>query len=272
RLRALLAVGVPIGVSGVLVIGYARVDQVIVYAIAGSRPAGLYSAVYNVLDQSHFVPLSILTTLAPIIAASFAVDRERMFRVVRLAAELMAVGSFGALAFAIAASSDVVTLIFGAGYRSAAPALPVLGGAFVFICFGYINGNLLTVLGLQRRLLGVSLAALVFNVAGNLVLVPAVGFMGAAWMTLLTEMLVCALSVRLILRALERPLPWSWRIFRTAMASLLLLSVLLAVKALGAPLLALVATACVAYPALLSGLRALELADVRVLLRRETLA
>lgn len=267
-LRPLLSIGIALGISGMLVIGYARIDQLIVYTIAGSRSAGLYSAVYGILEQAHFVPISILTTLGPVIAASWKLDRERMLHVVGLAAELMSVGSFGALAFAIAASTQIVTLIFGPAFRAAAPALPVLGAAFVFICFGYINGNLLTVLGLQRRLLRVSLAALVLNVVGNLIFVPAFGFMGAAWMTLLTEMLVCGLSLRLILTKLERPLPWSWRIVRTALAAALLTGGLIVLRELGASLAELTAAACLAYPALLFGLRALEVDDVRALLRR----
>ena len=268
RLRPLLQVGIPLGVSGVLVIGYARVDQLIVYTLAGSRPAGLYSAVYGVLEQAHFVPISIMTTLGPVIAASWAADRARMLRIVGVATELMTVGSLGALAFAIAASTQVVTLVFGPSFRAAAPALPVLGAAFVFICYGYINGNLLAVLGLQRRLLRVSLAALVCNIAGNLVLVPAFGFMGAAWMTLLTEVLVCALSLRLILGALGRRLPWSAKIARTVLAAGLLTGGLLALRAAGASLAELVAAACVVYPTLLFGLRALALDDVRALVRR----
>ena len=90
----------PIGISGLMIIAYARIDQVIVFAIAGSNAAGLYEAVYNVLDQSHFVPFSILTTLAPVMAAAWPADRARMLRAARLTAELLAIASFGGLAFA----------------------------------------------------------------------------------------------------------------------------------------------------------------------------
>jgi len=272
QLRQLIRVGIPLGLSGALIISYARIDQVIVYWIAGSRSAGLYAAVYGMLDSSHFVPISILTTLTPIIAASWAVDRARMLRVVRLAAELLAVGSFGALAFAVAAATPVVLLIFGPEYVSAAPALPVLGGAFVFICYGYLNGSLLTVMGLQQRLLRISLLALVVNVAGNLAFVPAFGFMGAAWMTLVTEVVVFGLSLRVILHNLELPLPSPGRIPRTLLAALLLGAGLTLLREVDASLAVLVPVACIVYPALLLGLGAVNLDDVRVLLRRAELA
>src|SRR5271166_3915514 len=201
-----------------------------------------------------------------------AVDRARMLRVVRLAAELLAVGSFGALAFAVAAATPVVLLIFGPEYVSAAPALPVLGGAFVFICYGYLNGSLLTVMGLQQRLLRISLLALVVNVAGNLAFVPAFGFMGAAWMTLVTEVVVFGLSLRVILHNLELPLPSPGRIPRTLLAALLLGAGLTLLREVDASLAVLVPVACIVYPALLLGLGAVNLDDVRVLLRRAELA
>ena len=268
RLRSLVTVGIPLGISGVLILAYARIDQVIVFQASGARAAGLYGAVYGVLDQSHFVPISVLTTLTPVIAASWPGDRERMFRAVRQGAELLTVASLGALAFSIAAATPVVRLVFGAQFTAAAPALPVLTAAFVFICFGYLNGSLLAVLGLQGRLLRISLWALAFNIAGNLILVPAFGFMAAAWMTLVTELLVCALSLRAVLGRLEMGLPALGRVGRTALAALLLGGALAGLRAAALPLGGLVPVACVLYPGLLFGLRAIVLSDLTVLVRR----
>lgn len=266
--RQLIRVSLPIGVSGLLIIAYARIDQVIVFTVSGSRPAGLYGAVYNILDQSHFVPISIMTTLSPVLAAAWPNDPARLLRTARLTAELLAIASFGALAFAIPAASQVVRLIFGEQFVSAAPALPVLGGAFVLICFGYLNGNLLVVLGLQNKLMKISLLALVVNLVGNGILVPLVGYMGAAAMTLVTEAVVCVASLRLIATRLEIGLPRPGRMLRTAAAAVVLGLGLGALRIGGASLWVLVAVACAGYPALLFSLRALELDDVRLVLRR----
>jgi O-antigen/teichoic acid export membrane protein len=269
RLGVLIRHGMPIGISGVLVIAYARIDQLIVFSLRGSRPAGLYSSVYNVLEQSHFVPVSMLTTLAPVLAASWPANRERFFRTTRLSAELLAVASFGALAFASVAATPLIRLFYGRDFLAAAAALPILGGAFVFICFGYLNDNLLVILGLQRRRLLISLVALVVNVIGNFILIPIDGFMGAAWMTLATEAVVWSASLWMILHELEMPLPAPGRLGRTALAAILLAAGLDGARLLGAPLAVLVALSCLCYPALLLGLRALTLTEVRVALGRE---
>jgi O-antigen/teichoic acid export membrane protein len=268
RLRPLLKLGLPLGVAGVLVISYARIDQVIVFAVAGSRQAGLYGAVYNILEQSHFVPISILTTLSPVLSAAWPADRARLLRTARLTAELLAIASFGALAFAIVAAGPVVRLIFGAEFSAAAPALPVLGGAFLLICFGYLNGNLMVVLGLQQRLLRISLLALVVNLLGNAILVPLVGFMGAAAMTIVTEVVVLLATTKEIVGKLEIGLPKVGRIGNTAAAATVLGGALGLLRFAGAPLGALIVAACVLYPALLFALRAFGPADARLVLRR----
>ena len=86
----LLRAAAPVGASGMLIIASGRIDQVIVFEMLGSRSAGYYGSAYNLLNQAHFVPMSILATLAPVIAAAWPADRDRMLRVVRLAAEMMA--------------------------------------------------------------------------------------------------------------------------------------------------------------------------------------
>jgi O-antigen/teichoic acid export membrane protein len=268
RLRELARIAVPLGLSGALIMSYARIDQIFVFTIAGSRQAGLYGSVYNILDQSHFVPISILTTLSPVLAAAWPGDRARLLRTARLTGELLSIASFGGLAFAIVASGPVVRLIFGAEFSSAAPALPVLGAAFVLICFGYLNGNLLLVLGMQKKLLRVSLIALVVNLIGNAILVPLVGFMGAAAMTVVTELVVFCCTSVLISRRLELGRPRVGRLARTALAALLMGIGLALLRLASAPLAALIAFACVAYPTLLFSMRVLGADDIRVLIKR----
>jgi O-antigen/teichoic acid export membrane protein len=127
-------------------------------------------------------------------------------------------------------------------------------------------------MGMQSRLVRVSLLALAVNLIGNLLLVPVYGFMAAAWMTLATEVVVFACTSMLILRRLQLGRPHIGRLGRTVLAAALLGGELAVLRALGAPLGVLIASACVSYPALLFGLGALSLDDVRVVIGRERLA
>lgn len=265
----LVRVGTPVGLSGLLVLAYARIDQVLVFEIAGSREAGLYGAVYRLLESAHFIPGSLLTTLAPLMAAAWPRDPERLLRLARASVEYLAMGSLGFLVFAALTAEPVVRFLFGPEFAPAAPALPVLGAAFVVISFGYLTDNLILVLGRQRRLIPIAFGGLVLNVAANLALIPRYGFMGAAWATLATELFVELLGIVVVMRALGLRRLRVGRIGRIVTAAALFAAYLGTLRLVGAPLGVLVAAALLVYPGLLFALRALDVDEVRsVLLTR----
>jgi O-antigen/teichoic acid export membrane protein len=267
-IKRLVRVGAPLGVSTVLIVAYARIDQIIVFEQVGAQAAGFYGAAYRILEQAHFVPGAVITTIAPILAALWPADRERMLRIATLATELLAIGALGGLAFAIVGADPFMRLIFGDEFAPAADALPVLAGAFVFISFGYLVANLLLVVGLATRQIVTGLVALVFNVVGNLILVPKYGFMAAAWMTLATEAVVVGLGTVFLVRRVGTAQLSVGRLPRIVLAAAALLGGLEGVDALGGGLLALVLVALVLYPALLLALRAVSVAEVRDLAAR----
>lgn len=268
HLARLLREGFTVGVSGVFVLFYGRIDQLLVFQIRGSHQAGLYGSVYGILEQTQFVPISIITAIGPVLAAAWPGNRERLLRASVACAEALGIVSFGALAFATVAAVPLVRLVFGRAFEPAAPALPVLAGAMVLISFNYISDNLIVVTGRQRGRLIVSIVALVVNVGGNLILIPAVGFMGAAWMTLVTEAVVFGGGLWIVGRKLELRRPPTGRLGRTLLCALALAALLEGVQALGGSLLALAIVAVVVYPALLFAGRATSPAELRTLLGR----
>lgn len=266
-LRPLTAAGIPVAISGLLILAYARIDQVLVYELAGAREAGLYAAAYRILEQSHFLPLAVATTFLPLVAAAHGADIARARRMTQHVINYMAVGSLPAFAFTLVASEQVIRLLFGDAFVPAAPALPVLMGAFVVICFGYLSGNLVIVLGLQRRFLRYALVALVFNVALNLVLIPPYGFLAAAWVTLATEILVVGLTMTMVLRALGH-VPRLDRVARAVAATVGMTLAVWAARELGAGIAVLLLVGGVSYGALVVLLGALTVGDLRALAAR----
>lgn len=263
-LRTLTAAGIPVAISGLLILAYARIDQVLVYELAGAREAGLYAAAYRILEQSHFVPLAVATTFLPLVAAAHGADIARARRMTQLVINYMAVGSFPAVGFTLVASEQVIGLLFGDAFLAAAPALPILMGAFVVICFGYLSGNLVIVLGLQRRFLRYAVVALVFNVALNVILIPPYGFLAAAWITLGTEVVVVGLTMTMVMRELQH-VPGLDRVARAAAATAGMTLAVWGARELGAEIVVLLLVGGVAYGALVVLLGALTVKDLRAL-------
>lgn len=269
--KPMLRVGAVLGAAGIIVTAYVRLDQVLVLTFAGSRQAGLYAAAYRILDQAQFVPGSVMATLFPLIAAAYPANLPRVRRLLQTSADYLSMGSLGAVAFTVVTAKSVMVLLFGAGFAAAGSALPVLMGAFVSISFGYLVGNMVVILGLQRRYLAYATVGLIVNVILNVALIPPFGFQAAAWVTLVTEFTVMSLSMRSVLRALEMRPEWD-RLRRVALAAAAMAGAVALAQSGGLPLGVLVALAAALYVGLLFALGALRAADVSGFLRREPVA
>ena len=194
----LLRQGLPVGIGGLLTLGYGYVDQVIVFEVAGVRDAGLYGAVYRIYERVQFLPAAIMTTLFPLFVTARDHDPERVRRLFHTAVDYLVLTSLPAFTITLAGAEPITRLLFGADFADAAPALPLLMATFVVVSLGYLTGYLIVAYNLQRRFLLIAIGALVFNVATNLALVPSYGFMAAAWLTLATEVVVMSLSMWIV--------------------------------------------------------------------------
>jgi O-antigen/teichoic acid export membrane protein len=265
RWAPLVRVGAAVGLAGLLTLAYARIDQLIVYELAPHRTdAGLYAGIYRILDTGSFVPGAVMTTLFPLVAAAVPRDMDRARRLVQSALDYLAMVSLPVLAFSLVGAKPLLRFLLGADFVPAAGALPILMGAYVAICWGYVAGNMVIVLGLQRRFIRYAVVGLALNVALNLALVPSYGYRAAAWVTLVTELTVIGLSIRAVLGEMKLR-PRLARLARVVAVAALLVAVLLALRSAGAGLAVLVGATAALYPALLVASRALDLAEVRAL-------
>lgn len=267
--RPLLRVGVVTGAAGILVTLYVRLDQVLVLQLAGSRQAGLYGAAYRLLDQIQFIPISMMTTLFPLIAASYRSRPEQARSLLQTAGEYLTMASLPILAFTIVAASPIMTRLFGPEFAAAAPALPVLAGVFVLISFGYLAGNMVVILELQRRFLRFAAVGLAINALLNIAFIPSFGFLAAAWITLATEVVVMTLGMRAVLGALAMR-PRFGRLLRILLAALIMGLTTWLARVAGAPLGGLVVVSAVGYLSCLLLLRVIKVGEVLALLRKDT--
>jgi len=263
----LIGVGISVGIASTLTFAYGRVDQLLVYELA-PNPAdvGVYAAMYKILDNAGFVPIALMTTLFPIMAGLYPAQPERLRRIMQTAIDYLTMISLGALALTIAAAGPIVELLFGPDYASGAAILPILIAAFVPICIGNVAGNMVTATDLQRRYIWYAGLGLLVNMPLNLLLIPRYGIKAAAWITLLTELVVVSFALAAVLRRIEMRLALR-RIVAAAFAAAAAGLAVWALRQVGAGVVLLIAAMAVLYPLLLLALRALDLDELRGLLR-----
>jgi O-antigen/teichoic acid export membrane protein len=263
----LLGIGISVGIASTLTYAYGRVDQILVYELAhNSVDVGIYAAMYKILDNAGFVPMAVMTTLFPIMAGLFPADPPRLRRMMQIAIDYLTIVALGALALTIVAAEPIVELLYGSGYVSGAPVLTILIAAFIPICIGNVAGNMIVAMNRQKRYIWFAALGLAVNVPLNLVLIPRYGIEAAAWITLLTEVLVVSLSLVTVLRTIEMRLSLR-HVGLAVLAAAGSALALWGLRQAGAGAVVLVLAMAALYPALLVAVGALDLDELRRLLR-----
>jgi O-antigen/teichoic acid export membrane protein len=94
----------------------------------------------------------------------------------------------------------IIRVLSGNDFGASVMVLRILLIAMVFAYLGHLVGFTLIALGKQKQVLVVGLVSLIVNIGGNLLLIPSFGINGAAWVTVLTEMVAAVLMTVMLAR------------------------------------------------------------------------
>lgn len=264
--RPLLRSALPLGLAGLCVTAYYKIDGIILFQLKGAEQTALYAAAYRFLDVLQLFPAAVLTILLPLLASLGRTgDVRRSERSVQAALVVLGLVALPIVVGGALLSSRIVVLVYGHDFRGAGPLLAILLPAFLSICMGYVFTAILIAARHMWPYTAVAIGAAVANVAANLVLIPHFGAKGAAWITLATEFPVMTSITVLARRRMAVPLPWG-RWLRTALATGAMALAIVAVHALPLGVVMGVAVAVFVGAGLLLG--AVRADDVRQLLSR----
>jgi O-antigen/teichoic acid export membrane protein len=258
---AVLRVSLPLGVAGVLMALYFRIDIVILARLQPAADVGQYGAAYRFLEVFTVVPAIAMSVLAPVLARSVVEGAAVLQRRYAQAVHLVAVLSLGVAVVGAMTAWRVLPALPGFdAFDGGGVALSILAPAAGLILVGTVVQGTLVSGHLQRYLLRLSAIGLGCNVALNVALIPRFSYLGAAAATTVTEAVLVALSIREVRRRLG--LRWPAQRLVPAAAAGGASAVVLAAGYLVNPFLQLGAGA-VTYAAVTFLAGALRRADVR---------
>lgn len=187
--KTALRTSFPIFLATAAFVAYFRIDVVMLDQMKGDREVGLYSAAYNFVYPTAFLPILFVAALFPSLSR---LARQRWeLRETYLRVTLILLVYAIAVPAVIIGTRDALYLgLFGGQYKDSVSVLPVLVGAACLYYFSHFNYFVLYAQRRDRTVLTVTVASVAVNVALNLVLIPRFGMHGAAVGTLLTEVFV----------------------------------------------------------------------------------
>ncbi|MBE9037026.1 flippase [aff. Roholtiella sp. LEGE 12411] len=185
--KALLKDSWPLILSGVTIMIYMKIDQIMLGQMIGNNAVGIYSAASRISEVWYFIPTAMVSSVSPTIFAakqtSEAVYYQRLKQLLRLMA-LISVAIALPMSFL---SQSIIMLLFGDGYAASGQILAIHIWSSFFVFMGmatspwFISENL-THLSLVRNFIGA-----IINVLLNLLLIPKYGGIGAAIATVISQ-------------------------------------------------------------------------------------
>jgi O-antigen/teichoic acid export membrane protein len=184
--------GLPLGLAGLFVLAYYKVDGILLFHYKGPATSGMYAAGYRFLDALQFIPATLIVVLNPLMSRIWAAPATTRWRrdLPRIAFTLLACASGVVCVGGVILSGPITSLIYGARYSGAAPLLSILMLSFPAICLGWFFGTMLITGDRLRPYLVVTLTAAALNLGANVALLPRFGASAAAWTTVGTEWFV----------------------------------------------------------------------------------
>ncbi|MEX0878067.1 MAG: flippase [Candidatus Spechtbacterales bacterium] len=188
----------PIAASLLFTLLYFKADTILLSIMKTQEDVGIYSAAYKVLETLIFFPAAFMGLMLPVLSRYAKNNKEKLSLVMSQLLKLITVGAFPVVVGGALTATTVVYFIGGADFLASALPLQILFLATGVIFFGTLFGNTVIALGLQRKAMWAYFAGFVFNFAANIVVIPQYSYIGTAWTTVFTEILVTTYLVFIV--------------------------------------------------------------------------
>ena len=177
----------PLILSGLAIMVYMRIDQIMIGQMLGDNEVGLFSAAVRMSEVWYFIPTAIASSVFPAIIRTKKHSEVLYYQRLQKLFDLMVVLAL-VVAVPLTFLSDwVVFFLFGENYREASVvlAIHVWGGVFVFL--GVASNQWFLAENLQNLAFYRTLLGAILNIGANLILIPMFGIAGAAASTLVSQ-------------------------------------------------------------------------------------
>ena len=185
----------PIGIVFILNNLFFKIDTLLLFAIKGAAPVGIYSVAYKVLEVTIFAGAYFAASLKPALSQNIINNKDGVASIVGKSVIVMLLLAMPITILSIVFSKDIIVFLSNNDFISGSKALVILSLTLPFVYLDALLGEIL-IAGDQRKLL-VKIAAFIlsFNLILNLILIPRYSFIGAAYVTLISEIILMIVNI-----------------------------------------------------------------------------
>jgi len=176
----------PLILSGLVIMLYMRIDQVMIKEMLGNEEVGQYAAAVRISEAWYFIPVVITQALFPaILSAKKQGERLYYYRLQQLYDLVFWIAIAVALPMTFI-SDFIIILLYGTEYHMSGMVLSIHIWAGIFVSLGVASSKWLISENLQIFLTVNTMIGAIINFILNIVLIKKLGVIGASWSTLIS--------------------------------------------------------------------------------------
>ena len=177
----------PLGIAFFFSSIYFYIDSVMLSVMKGDVQVAIYSVSYNLALAILFIPAVYTNAIYPVMSRYYKTSKENLIYLYEKSFKYLYIIGLPISAGLYILADRIIIFFYGTEYKGSIIALQIISW-FLFIKFlNYLMAYALSSVDQQKsRMIGQGLTA-IFNVALNLILIPKMGYVGAAISTFFTE-------------------------------------------------------------------------------------
>tara|TARA_B100000945_G_scaffold311669_1_gene305219 strand:+ start:1108 stop:2424 length:1317 start_codon:yes stop_codon:yes gene_type:complete len=177
----------PLIFTGMVVLVYMKIDQVMIKEMLNVKAVGVYAAAVKLSEAWYFIPTTLMASLFPAVVGARKKGKTIYEQRVQKLYDIMVWGSV-TIAVPTALLSDwIILTLYGNDFQEAADVLRIHIWAVVFVSLGIASSKWLVTENLQLYSFYITTLGAIVNVGCNLWFIPIYGVKGAAFATLLAQ-------------------------------------------------------------------------------------
>jgi polysaccharide transporter, PST family len=177
--------GWPLLLSGIVVLVYMKIDQIMIGDLLNDKEVGIYSAAVRISEIWYFIPGIITISVFPSVI-KMKEENQLNYRLrMRKLYSLMAVLSITIAIIVTFLSHSIIFFLYGSEYLASSQILLVHIWSGVFVFLGVASSQYLVAENFTKIIFQRTFAGALINVLLNFYLIPRYGGLGAAYSTLI---------------------------------------------------------------------------------------
>lgn len=185
----------PMAALAISVLLYFRIDVIILSLFKGTAQVGLYSVAYNISEAATVLPSMFIASLFPLISQLYVGSKHAFVETCVKSIKYMLYIALPMAFIVTLWAPSIIVLLYGDAFSESAIALQILIWSAAAMYVGIILGTTFVSANLQKLSMKLTMGAVAFNAAINLLIIPQYGFLGASVTTVVTETLLIIADV-----------------------------------------------------------------------------